>query len=76
MGELVAVIAKTLVNNPDQVIVSEILGQDTIVIELKVAEEDMGKVIGKQGKVAKAIRSLVKAASIKENHKYIVEIVQ
>lgn len=76
MGELVAVIAKTLVNNPDEVFVSETLGQDSIVIELKVAEEDMGKVIGKQGKIAKAIRSVVKAASVKENHKYIVEIIQ
>ena len=76
MGELVAVIAKTLVNNPDQVFVSETLGKDTVVIELKVAEEDIGKVIGKQGRTAKAIRSVVKAASIKEKHKYVVEIVQ
>lgn len=75
MGELVAVIAKTLVNNPDQVSVSETLGQDSVVIELKVAEEDMGKVIGKQGKVAKAIRSVVKAASMREDNKYIVEII-
>lgn len=76
MGELVAVIAKSLVDHPDQVKVSEIAGSDSIVIELKVAEEDMGKVIGKQGKIAKAIRSVVKAASSKENNKYIVEIVQ
>ncbi|MDO5096757.1 MAG: KH domain-containing protein [Peptostreptococcaceae bacterium] len=76
MGELVAVIAKALVDYPDQVRVSEIAGNEAIVIELRVAEDDMGKVIGKQGKIAKAIRSVVKAASSKENNKYIVEIVQ
>lgn len=76
MGELVAVIAKSLVDFPDQVNVSETTGKDTVVIELRVAEEDMGKVIGKQGKIAKAIRTVVKAASSRENCKYIVEIVQ
>lgn len=76
MGELVAVIAKALVDYPEQVRVSEVAGNEAIVIELRVAEEDMGKVIGKQGKIAKAIRSVVKAASSKENNKYIVEIVQ
>ncbi len=76
MGELVAVIAKSLVDFPEQVTVSEVTGKDTIVIELRVAEEDMGKVIGKQGKIAKAIRSVVKAASSRENCKYVVEIVQ
>lgn len=76
MGELVAVIAKSLVDHPEQVKVSETAGNDSIVIELRVAEEDMGKVIGKQGKIAKAIRSVVKAASSKESNKYIVEIVQ
>ena len=76
MGELVAVIAKTLVDYPEQVTVSETIGNDVTVIELRVAEEDMGKVIGKQGKIAKAIRSVVKAAASKENCKYIVEIVQ
>lgn len=76
MGELVAVIAKSLVDYPEQVTVSEIAGKDSIVIELRVADDDMGKVIGKQGKIAKAIRSVVKAAASKENNKYIVEIVQ
>lgn len=76
MGELVAAIARSLVDNPDQVTVSEISGNDSIVVELRVAEEDMGKVIGKQGKIAKAIRNVVKAASSRENNKYIVEIVQ
>lgn len=76
MGELVAVIAKALVDYPEQVTVSETLGQESTVVELKVAEEDMGKIIGKQGKIAKAIRSVVKAAANKENKKVIVEIVQ
>ena len=76
MGELVAVIARTLVDYPEQVTVSETIGNDVTVIELRVADEDMGKVIGKQGKIAKAIRSVVKAAASKENCKYIVEIVE
>lgn len=76
MGELVAVIARTLVDYPEKVTVSETIGTDVTVIELRVAEEDMGKVIGKQGKIAKAIRSVVKAAASKENCKYIVEIVE
>ena len=63
MKELVAVIAKALVDNPDEVVVTESEKEDEIVIELKVAPEDMGKVIGKQGRIAKAIRSVVKAAS-------------
>ena len=76
MGELVAIIARTLVDYPEEVTVSETIGNEVTVIELKVAEADMGRVIGKQGKIAKAIRSVVKAAAIKENCKYIVEIVQ
>ena len=76
MGELVALIARTLVDYPEEVTVSETIGNEVTVIELKVAEADMGKVIGKQGKIAKAIRSVVKAAASKENCKYIVEIVQ
>ncbi len=76
MGELVAIIARTLVDYPEEVTVSETIGNEVTVIELKVAEADMGKVIGKQGKIAKAIRSVVKAAASKENCKYIVEIVQ
>ncbi len=73
MGELVAIIARTLVDYPEEVTVSETIGNEVTVIELKVAEADMGKVIGKQGKIAKAIRSVVKAAASKENCKYIVE---
>ena len=74
MKELVEVIAKALVDKPDEVVVTESMkGEDTL-IELKVAPADMGKVIGKQGRIAKAIRSVVKAAASKEDRKVIVEI--
>ena len=74
MKELVEVIAKALVDNPEEVVVSESLKGDDTLIELKVAPADMGKVIGKQGRSAKAIRSVVKAAASKEDKKVIVEI--
>ena len=74
MKELVEVIAKALVGNPIEVVVTESESEDEIVIELKVASNDMGKVIGKQGRIAKAIRSVVKAASSKMEKKVIVEI--
>ena len=73
MKELVEVIAKALVENPDEVVVTESVKDDETVIELSVAPADMGKVIGKQGRIAKAIRSVVKAASSKEDKKVIVE---
>ncbi|HPD90206.1 MAG TPA: KH domain-containing protein [Bacillota bacterium] len=76
MTELVKVIAKALVDNPDAVEVREVAGRSAIVIELKVAPEDMGKVIGKQGRIAKALRTVVKAAANKSNSKVVVEIVQ
>lgn len=76
MGELVEYIAKSLVDNPEKVSVNEVEGSQYVIIELKVAEEDMGKVIGKQGRIAKAIRTVVKAAAIKENKKVVVEIIQ
>ncbi|SCG83473.1 UPF0109 protein [Proteiniborus sp. DW1] len=76
MRELVEILAKSLVDNPDEVVVNEIEGTQSIIIELKVAPEDMGKVIGKQGRIAKAIRTLVKAAAIKENKRVVVEIIQ
>ncbi|NLJ97733.1 MAG: KH domain-containing protein [Tissierellia bacterium] len=76
MGELVEIIAKALVDNPNDVQVNEIEGTQSIIIELRVAEEDMGKVIGKQGRIAKAIRTVVKAAAIKENKRVVVEIIQ
>jgi len=74
MKEIVEVIAKALVDNPDKVIVTETEKTDSILVELKVAPADMGKVIGKSGKIAKAIRTVVKAASSKEDKKVIVEI--
>ena len=74
MKELVEVIAKALVDNPDEVAVAESVKDDEIVLELTVAPSDMGKVIGKQGRIAKAIRSVVKAAASKEDKKVIVEI--
>lgn len=74
MKELVEVIAKALVDNPDEVVVTESENGDELVIELKVAPSDMGKVIGKQGRIAKAIRSVVKAASSRLEKKVMVEI--
>lgn len=76
MKELVEVIAKALVDNPDGVVVTEKMDGKAIVLELKVADSDMGKVIGKQGRIAKAIRSVVKAAAAKEDKKVIVDICQ
>ena len=76
MKDLVEVIAKALVDNPDEVSVTETENEKAIVLELRVAQSDMGKVIGKQGRIAKAIRSVVKAAASKEDKKVIVEIVQ
>jgi hypothetical protein len=73
--ELVEVIAKALVDNPDEVVVTEKSSEKALVIELHVAASDMGKVIGKQGRIAKAIRSVVKAAATKEDRKVIVDIV-
>ncbi|MCC5912007.1 MAG: KH domain-containing protein [Clostridiaceae bacterium] len=75
MGQLVEIIAKALVDNPEQVTVTEVEGNQSIIVELKVAPEDMGKVIGKQGRIAKAIRTVVKAAATKDNKRVIVEII-
>ena len=74
MKELVEVIAKALVEKPEEVVTTETETDDAIVVELKVDPSDMGKVIGRQGRIAKAIRSVVKAAASKENKKVIVEI--
>ena len=74
MKELVEVIAKALVDDPDSVAVSERQDGRTTVIEVRVADSDMGKVIGKQGRIAKAIRSVVKAAAAKEDKKVVVDI--
>lgn len=76
MKELVEVIAKALVDYPDQVTVTETENDKSIVVELRVAQSDMGKVIGKQGRIAKAIRSVVKAAASKSEKKVIVDIMQ
>lgn len=76
MKELVEVIAKALVDSPEEVVVTERESGHTVVVELKVAPSDMGKVIGKQGRIAKAIRSVVKAAAAKEDKKVVVEIMQ
>ena len=75
MKELVEVIARALVDRPDEVVVTEKENGKNVTVELHVAASDMGKVIGKQGRIAKAIRSVVKAASTKENQKVDVEIV-
>lgn len=74
MKELVEVVAKALVDHPDEVVVTEKDEGRNIIIELHVAPSDMGKVIGKQGRIAKAIRAVVKAASSKENKHVDVEI--
>ncbi|NTW44732.1 MAG: KH domain-containing protein [Anaerolineaceae bacterium] len=76
MGELVKVIAQALVDHPEEVTVTEVEASQSIIIELRVSPDDMGKVIGKQGRIAKAIRTVVKAAAIKDNKRVVVEIIQ
>ncbi len=76
MKELVETIAKALVDNPSEVVVTEEDTEKALVVSLKVAEADMGKVIGKQGRIAKSIRTVVKAASAKDDKKVVVEILQ
>ena len=74
MKELIEMIAKALVDNPDEVAVSEIEGDQTIIIELRVAQSDIGKVIGKQGRTAHAIRTLLGAAGMKLRKRFVLEI--
>ncbi len=77
MKEVLEIIAKSLVDYPDEVDVKEIENEDlTVTLELRVSDSDMGKVIGKQGRIAKAIRTVVKAAASRENKKVAVEILQ
>ena len=76
MKKLVEIIAKALVDHPDAVVVNEIDKEQSIVLELKVADEDMGKVIGKQGRIAKAIRTVLKAAATKDDKRVVLEIGQ
>ena len=75
MRELLDVIVKSLVDKPDEVVITENHWEYSVIIELRVAKDDMGKVIGKQGRIAKAIRTVLKAASIKENKKVTLEII-
>jgi len=76
MKDLIAYIAKALVDKPEDVVVTEIIGEQTSVIELKVAKEDLGKVIGKQGKTARAMRTILNAASTKLNKRSVLEIIE
>ncbi len=75
MKQVLEFVAKSLVDNPDAVTVTEVDGEDGMVLELRVAEGDMGKVIGRQGRIAKAIRTVVKAAANRENKRVSVEII-
>ena len=76
LKELVSFMATSLVDNPDQVQVTEVAGEKTTVIELKVAQEDLGKIIGKQGRTAKAIRSILNAAAAKARKRAVLEILE
>ena len=76
MKELVQYLAKSLVNNPDAVEVKETEGENASVFELKVAKEDLGRIIGKQGHTAKSIRTLLNAAASRTNRKVVLEIVE
>ena len=76
MKELVQYLARSLVNNPDAVEVKEIQGETASVLELKVAKEDLGRIIGKQGRTAKSIRTILNAAASKANRKVVLEIVE
>ncbi len=72
--ELVSYIAKSLVDSPDQVEVKEVIGEQTTVLELRVAQDDLGKIIGKQGKTAKAIRTILGAAAAKARKRAVLEV--
>ena len=74
MKELLDYIARHLVDNPDQVSVEAVMNGDTLTLQLRVAQEDMGKVIGRQGRIAKEIRTLIKAAGLRENLRTSVDI--
>ena len=76
MKALVELIAKALVDEPDAVSVNEVEGEQSMILELRVAPDDMGKVIGKQGRIAKAIRTVAKAAATRKGKKVVVEIVE
>jgi predicted RNA-binding protein YlqC (UPF0109 family) len=76
MKDLIAYIAKALVDKPEEVVVTEIEGEQTSVIELKVAKEDLGKVIGKQGRTARAMRTILSASSTKIKKRSVLEIIE
>lgn len=76
MKELVEYIAKALTDHPEQVSVKEVIGDKTTVVELSVAKEDLGKVIGKQGKTARAIRTILNASSTKLRKRFVLEIIE
>ena len=76
MKELIEMIAKALVDSPDEVVVGEIVGEQTTVFELKVAQSDLGKVIGKKGRTAGAIRTLLGAAGMKPRKRFVLEILE
>ncbi|MDD4091024.1 MAG: KH domain-containing protein [Smithellaceae bacterium] len=76
MKDLIKYISQALVDNPDQVEVTEVIGEQTSVIELRVAKEDLGKVIGKQGRTAKAIRTILSATSAKIHKRAVLEIIE
>ncbi len=75
MKQVLEIIARSLVDHPEAVSVTEVEAEDSVTLELRVAEDDMGKVIGKQGRIAKAIRTVVKAAANRENKRVVVEII-
>lgn len=74
MKELVETIAKSIVDYPDMVHINEVEGEKSVILEISVADDDMGKIIGRQGRIARAIRTVVKAAATKEGKKVIVDI--
>ena len=76
MKELVEMIAKALVDSPDQVVVLEVVGEQTTILELRVAQSDLGKVIGKQGRTARSIRTLLGAAGMKLRKRFVLEILE
>ena len=75
MKQLVEYIAKALVDYPEQVDVQQVEGEHTVILEIRVAPDDMGKIIGKKGRIAKAIRTVVGAAALKDNKRIMVEII-
>ena len=75
MKELLEYLAKSLVDNPDEVQVKLLEAEKTVVLDLRVSPEDMGKIIGKQGRIAQAIRTVIRAAAVKEGKRVVVEII-